>query len=400
MSDSGAVSASVQTSQSEAVHVMPSTLRTLQIGDDWIDDRAGGLQRYYSELLAHLPETGTEYTGLVAGSETVAQTTHGKVIGFAPPSAPLLKRLIACRLAGQKIGPFDLIVTHFALYGLPWLDRLRSAPSVGHFHGPWAGESGIDGANRPNVALKTAIESQVYQRARRLIVLSQSFRDELVRRFHIDEDLIQIVPGGIDTRRFNTVLSRTAAREKLGWPQDRFIVLSVRRQVPRMGLENLIDAARRVVAEAPDALFLIGGSGPLGPELAKRVREHGLEEHVRLLGRIPDDDLPAAYRAADMSLVPSQALEGFGLITLESLASGTPVVVTPVGGLPETVGPFAPQCVLADSSTEEMAAVLVAIVRGERRLPDSASCREYAVEGFSWPRIARRIRAVYDEART
>jgi glycosyltransferase involved in cell wall biosynthesis len=165
-----------------------------------------------------------------------------------------------------------------------------------------------------------------------------------------------------------------------------------------MGLETLIDAAKLLVDQCPDALVLLGGTGPIADDLQTRIVELGLAENVRRLGRIADADLPLAYRAADMTVVPSQSLEGFGLITLESLASGTPVYVTPIGGLPEIVEPFAPQCIFADTSAEEIAKVLMEVIRGERPIPSDEACRSFASQNFSWPLIVERVRAVYDEA--
>ena len=123
-----------------------------------------------------------------------------------------------------------------------------------------------------------------------------------------------------------------------------------------------------------------------------------MADNVRRLGRISDVDLPLAYRAADVTVVPSQSLEGFGLITLESLASGTPVYVTPIGGLPEIVEPFAPQCIFANTSATEMAKVLIETLRGERPTPSDEACRAFSSQNFSWPHIVKRVRAVYDEA--
>jgi len=82
----------------------------------------------------------------------------------------------------------------------------------------------------------------------------------------------------------------------------------------------------------PNAILLIGGKGPLRGELEERIADYGLSNKVRLLGFIPDHELVSYYQAADLFVVPSQALEGFGLITVEALASGLPVMATPVGG--------------------------------------------------------------------
>ncbi len=380
---------------------MNTTMRTLQIGDDWVGEKLGGLGRVYYELLRSLPGTGTAVQGLVVGSPDVTSSTDGRVVAFARADATLLTRLLQLRrqvllqLDAKKI---DLIVCHFALYGFPIADRLRSMPTVVHFQGPWAGESDVEGAAALASRCKALMERTVYSRADRLIVLSEAFQMELSRRYRIPEERIRVVPAGIDAERFNTELSRSAARERLGWSNERPILLSVRRLVRRMGLETLIDAMKSVVAQQPDVLLLLGGSGPIAAELEQRIVELGLQQHVRLLGRIDDADLPLAYRAADLTVVPTQSLEGFGLITLESLASGTPVFVTPIGGLPEVVRPFAPQCVFEDASCDAMAATLMEALRGERELPSARACRAYAVEGFAWPRIAARVRTVYDEA--
>jgi glycosyltransferase involved in cell wall biosynthesis len=376
-------------------------IRTLQIGDEWLSDREGGLARYYFELLRHLHEDRATATGLVVGSEGVAAETHGQVTAFARADDSLKNRWLALRRAAMpslRAGQIDLIACHFSLYGLPLLDRLVSTPTVVHFHGPWAAESGVEGAAGWNERSRAMIEGLVYGRARRLIVLSDAFRQELVRRYRVPEDRVRVVPGGVDLERFNNCLSRREARERLGWPTDRQILLTVRRQVRRMGLEDLIDAVDALRTAHPDLLLLLGGSGPISGALRERIAEKGLENNVRLLGRVPDADLPLAYRATDMSVVPTQSLEGFGLIVLESLAAGTPVLATPVGGLPEILRPFAPQCVFADTSTRAITERIGDMLGGHLDIPSEAKCRAYAVENFSWNAIAGRVVDVYEDA--
>lgn len=374
-------------------------LRTLQLGNDWFGERQGGLNRVFSELLKHLPDAGVQVRGLVAGSSRVEQITDGKVIGFASAGAPLLSRLYHARKAALQVlreEKPDLIVSHFALYTFPILDQLRKVPTVIHFHGPWAAEGDVEGSTSLSSKAQAFMERAVYARGRRIVVLSQAFRQELLS-YGIPEDQIRVVPAGVDTDLFNDKLTRAQARTLLGWPTDRPIVLSVRRQVRRMGLENLIDAVIDVRKQVPDVLVLLGGTGPLMGELRDRIASHGLEHNVRQLGRIEDENLPTAYRAADLSVVPTQALEGFGMITLESLASGTPALVTPVGGLPEVILPFAPECVFAGTSAAVIAATLSDFLTGRSTLPADEACRHYATANFSWPVVTRRIREVYED---
>jgi glycosyltransferase involved in cell wall biosynthesis len=165
-----------------------------------------------------------------------------------------------------------------------------------------------------------------------------------------------------------------------------------------MGIENLISAISEVRRQVPEVLLLIAGKGALSGELEEQVRSLGLEDNVRLLGFVPDEDLPIAYRAADLSIVPTVALEGFGLIAVESLAAGTPVLVTPVGGLPEVVRDLSADLMLPGSGTGDLVEGLVAALRGELALPDSEACRSYARARYDWPVIAARTREVYAEA--
>lgn len=375
-------------------------MRTLQIGDEWPTERAGGLNSYYCELIRHLAATGTEVKGLVVGSGNINALTQGQVAAFAKAEDSLSSRILAARaaaMAALRHESIDLIASHFALYAMPILDQLGSTPTVVHFHGPWAAESSAEGATSFGIRAKRMLEKMVYSRADRVIVLSQAFSKELSRSFGIPEQRIRVVPGGVDLDRFNVCLSRTEARKQLGWPLDRPILLSVRRQVHRMGLEHLLESIARLVPQHPDVLLLLGGTGPLAPDLDKLILERKLEHHVQRLGRVADDLLPLAYRAADLSVVPSQALEGFGLITLESLASGTPVFVTPVGGLPEILRSFAPQCIFEGTGVAHITAGLSEAL-SSRQVPSESACRSYCEDNFSWTRIAKLVRAVYDEA--
>jgi glycosyltransferase involved in cell wall biosynthesis len=122
-----------------------------------------------------------------------------------------------------------------------------------------------------------------------------------------------------------------------------------------------------------------------------------LEQHVRFLGFLPDDSLPLAFRAADVNVVPSIQLEGFGLTAAESLAAGTPSMVTPVGGLPEVVADLSADLVFRSSEVVDLVDGLAAVLRGDRRLPDGAACRCYAIDRFNVRRAAERTAAVYRE---
>jgi glycosyltransferase involved in cell wall biosynthesis len=354
----------------------------------------------YAGLLRAMTSRGVRVRGVVAGDPAVAGAVPANLSFFERLDAPVARRLSACRREAKSVlraFETDVVAAHFALYALPVLDLLRDRRFVVHFHGPWANESRAETQRGVGVAAKRAIEAFVYRRADRCIVLSRAFAEILAREYRVAAERIRVVPGGVDAGRYASAESRAAARDAMQLPSDRPLIVSVRRLVHRVGLEGLIDAMTIVRRRVPEALLLIAGTGPLASELAARVAGLGLEQHVRLLGFVPETQLPRLYRACQVSVVPSVALEGFGLTTIESLAAGTPVLVTPVGGLPETVHELEPGLVLAGCDAAAIADGLTQALTGGRRLPDLDACTRYARTYFDWPVVASRVLGVYGE---
>lgn len=365
----------------------------------WFGEEPGGLNRMYAGLLAGLQGTGASVRGLVAGSASA--DSPDKLVFFAQRGDSVWRRLKACRAAVSdtlRADGAEVVAAHFAPYALPLLDLLGPLPFVFHFHGPWAGESRAEGDGPLSVAMKRSIERRVYSRADRFVVLSEAFASILHHEYGVPHERIFVVPGGVDADRYMVTATRQAARERLGLPQDRPLIVSVRRLIRRVGLESLIDAMREVRRSVADALLLIAGRGPLAGELEARIAGQGLADHARLLGFVPESELPWLYRAADLSVVPSMSLEGFGLPTIESLAAGTPVVVTPVGGLPETVLELDPVLVTANCSAPAIADTLSFVLRDLGGLPETETCVRFVRENFDWPVIARKVLSVYEQS--
>ena len=375
-------------------------LASLHVGMGWHDEQPGGLNRMVANLLRHLPDVRVSAQALVAGSADVERLSHGRARAFARHSDPLPLRVIragaAIRASVRSTKP-DVVALHFALFGLLGGRAFRRTPLVVHFHGPWAHEGVVEGGSRRAVAAKLWVEKSAYRPASRFITLSEAFAQVLERQYGVDRAMVRVVPGGVDTERFEPSLPRAQARHRLGLPLQRPIVLAVRRLTRRMGLQDLVTAFATVRQRVPDALLVIAGSGPLFATLAAQIGELGLDDHVRLLGRVPDGQLPSLYRAADLSIVPSTALEGFGLTTVESLASGTPVLVAPVGGLPEVVSELSESLILPEMGAAAMAERLADALLSPSSLPSPDECVTYARRRFAWPVIARQVRSVYSE---
>lgn len=376
-------------------------LRTLQLGLHWHPEYAGGLNRVYYDCIKYLPQVGIDINGLVAGSTTVIQDSQGLVQAFASPSASLWHRWQSLRLNFSQLleeNDYDLIASHFALYTFPVLDQLGDRPLVIHFHGPWASESRVEGSKLFTTWLKKNLEQITYRRATKFIVLSEAFRSILHQEYGIPLKCIHIVPGGVEVEDFNIPLSPIEAQTKLGWPKDRLIIFTLRRLEKRMGLENLISAIAQIRRQYPDILLLIAGKGTLKDNLNKQIEDLDLVNHVRLLGYLPEQNLAFAYRAANFSVVPTVALEGFGLIIIESLATGTPVLGTPVGGIPEILQPLSKDLLFESYSTQHLAQGIIEVLSGQRQLPSRLACQAYVKENYAWPAIAQQIKSVYQKA--
>jgi glycosyltransferase involved in cell wall biosynthesis len=371
----------------------------LQIGKGWFPEEPGGLNRYFYDCCQALPTVGVTVHGLVAGSDRPTQESQGQVQTFATAKDSLLNRWLGARrwMAQQAQLP-SLVTSHFALYTLPILTQLGDRPLVMHFHGPWALEGQAEGGNAFGTRVKQWLEQTCYRRATVFIVLSYAFRDILHQHYGIPLQQIQVVPGGVHLDTFDTGLSRAQARDKLGWDRDRPTLVVVRRLAKRMGLENLIQAIAEVRPRHPDLKVNIAGKGALKDSLQQQIDDLGLTQQVTLLGYVPDEYLPLIYRAADLSMVPTLSLEGFGLIVVESLAAGTPVLGTPIGGIPEILRPFSPDLVLDGSTPEQLARGIAEALDGTRSLPSDTDCQRYVAENFAWPIIAQRLKTIYAHA--
>ena len=186
----------------------------------------------------------------------------------------------------------------------------------------------------------------------------------------------EIVPGGVDLERFPLKPERPRHAPPA--------ILTVRNLVRRMGLDALIDAAILLKESGIDFELGIGGEGPLNQELRNLARPLGAA--CRFLGRIPEEKLPEYYRAADLFVLPTAAIEGFGLVILEAFASGTPVLGTPIGAIPELVGLQGEGYLSTGITAPEIAdAIRHFLTRPD---PVSTSALRQIAEDYSWSRRA------------
>ena len=197
--------------------------------------------------------------------------------------------------------------------------------------------------NIPLVASqRLAVEKEVLETAERIVATSPQEREHM-RTLVSQKGIIDIIPCGTDVRQFGSI-GKTAARAELGIAPDTKIVLYVGRFDPRKGIETLVRAVRESKFYESKKIQLIigGGSIPGNSDGRERdrieaiVKELGMVECTSFPGCLSRDILPAYYAAADVCVVPSH-YEPFGLVAIEAMSSGTPVIASDVGGLQFTV---------------------------------------------------------------
>ena len=307
----------------------------------------------------------------------------------------------------------DVLLIHQALPGLAVSGCLPGVPSV--YTCLSLAHEEFDTRNRPPAGLggalwhrcqslaRRTIERAALTRARRVIVLSDFMRRRIAECHRVAAERMLLVPAGVDTRIFSPIPDYRSSRPALGLTREQFVLFTVRNLVPRMGLDTLLCAMVRVRQTIPHVQLLIGGCGPLRSELEAQVKALDLEGCVRFLGFVPEDALPDYYRAADLFVLPTAQLEGFGLVTIEALASGTPVLGTPVGATDEILGRLDASLLTAGPDAESMATGVEVLHRRftadpEARARLAEAGRALALRDYTWSRHCEQIEAALQQA--
>ncbi len=195
-----------------------------------------------------------------------------------------------------------------------------------------------------------------------------------------------VVGGGVDTDVFSPAIDREALRNRLGVTPTQKLLVSARRLIGRMGLEMLLSAFNQLHKRDPCARLVIIGDGELRQTLEAQRDRLGLASSVQFIGRVSDVALRDWYRAADIFVLPTIAYEGFGMVTAEALACGTPVVGTSVGATGEILKPLDEDLLATEASASSLLSAIERIAASTGPA-FRASCYHYAREHLSWERV-------------
>jgi D-inositol-3-phosphate glycosyltransferase len=299
---------------------------------------------------------------------------------------------------------YPLVHTNYWLSGLVGMriKKKQAIQQVHTYHSLGAVKYQAMGALNPMAQKRLQVEQLLLEQADRIIATSPQ-EQEHMRTLVSELGNIDIIPCGTDTQAFRRI-SRADARQQLGIPLHQPMVLYVGRFDPRKGIETAIRAMLNLSPAPSDPapnLYIVGGSDPKQADGLERqriealVQELGIQETTHFVGRVGHDRLPLYYTAADVCVIPSH-YEPFGLVAIEAMACGTPVVASDVGGLkfsivPEETGLLVPP--------QDIAAFTAAI---DRVLQDdlwAQKARRQAVlrvqQNFSWAGVAGQLSDLY-----
>lgn len=386
----------------------------------------GGAERVLREQALGLARRGHEVAAVVRApaGDPRPQVAVGSVEErrYRAPRGNALRFVLASY--GGAVGQMDAVgggprwdaaIVHQALAGLGPILRRRDrvgawvyvCHSLAHeeYLSRTAVEPGMAAGMRRSVNARMRLwcERAVLHRCDRIVVLSDFMKERVLRTHGIAAAAVQVVPGAVDVQRFQPAADVRALRERLKLPPGKRVLFALRNLVPRMGLENLVRALAMLRRGRQDVLLVIGGEGPLRPSLQRVIGELNLADAVQLLGFVAEEDLPRYYQAADLVVMPTVELEGFGLVTVEALACGTPVVGTPVGAIPEVLTKVDPRLVAEGCDPASLAAALERTLGGLQQPGEAARlagrARELVLAEYHWDRHMDKIEAVLEEAR-
>jgi D-inositol-3-phosphate glycosyltransferase len=376
--------------------------------------KAGGLNVYVLELAKHLAGQGCsidiftratnpqtpEVTQLAPGLRAI-HLHAGPARSLGPES--LYKHLDKfetalvefCERDGTE---YDIVHSHYWLSGLVG-ERLKQrwqVPHVTMFH--TLGEI----KNRASLSehetdLRIDSESLIIRGADRVICATEIERAAIGRLYAADADKITVIPLGVDVERFRPA-GKDIARAALGLEDER-VILFVGRIEPLKGVDILINAAAIIESDVDCTVLIVGGDSSSKAQVEKLrslAREKGIEHRVAFVGAVDHEKLPLYYNAADVCVVPSH-YESFGLVAIEAMASGVPVVASRVGGLTDTVKHGETGYLIPWLCPEPFAERIELLLENEPLRRNLGEAAREAVGRYRWENVAGAVLAVYNE---
>ena len=363
-------------------------VRTLVVTND-LPPRTGGIQTFLHEVLRRQdPQDIVVFGPRQIGGEAFDRSAGYEIHRHDGPIIPtpwVAKRaaeVAAISGASQVMLGAGMPNAHL----IPFLRRLGLPTALVITHGNEAGWAQLPGGRALVYPLNGA----------RNVTYLGPFTHQILRKYVKPASRLHRLPPGVDTARFHPENGGKELRQRLGI-DDRFVIGTVTRLVPRKGVDLLIQALPFVRRAVPDAALLVAGDGPRRGELEQLAVSLGVADHVVFLGAPSDAELPAVYDAMDLFALPTHTrkfgvdVEGLGIVFLEASASGVPVLVGASGGSVDAVR-SGETGRLIDTDSQSIAANIVELARDDSmREGMGRAARQWMIDEWQWSDRAARV---------
>jgi len=393
-------------------------MRILMLSWEYPPRIIGGIARHVDELSKALARTGMEVDVITADHPGAPEREEiavgdGKVTVIRSWPSPVDPLDFVCEIHQLDFGltqaavweivnggrAYDLVHAHdwLVAFAARTLRLGAGLPLVATIHATESGRQG--GLSTPMQHYIHSVEWLLTYDAWRVICCSQTMAAEVESALQVPRDKVRVIPNGVDPARLHPHAAPDDLRDfRRRWALDgERIVFFVGRLVREKGLEVLIDAMPEVLAAHPEAKLVVAGGGWWG-HLAERAAQRGLRDKVAFAGFVSEEDLRRFYAVADAAVFPS-LYEPFGIVALEAMAAGVPVVVSDIGGFREVVR-HGETGIHTWANNPGSLAWGIRQVLSDRALAERlwTEARREVEERFGWAAIAEQTAALYTEA--
>lgn len=321
--------------------------------------------------------------GLGYASFAFSSTLYGHLFARSPDVLIATSPQLLCGLAGRAISSLRRVPFVFEVRDL-WPESIVAVGALPEGH--------------PAIKALTKVEEHLYRAAKRIVVVTDAFRDKLVAR-GFPESTISVIKNGADLTRFVPTARETRLRAELGY-NDKFVLAYVGTHGMAHGLDAVLNVAKNL-KESPRFAFLFVGEGAERARLEQRARDEGLA-HVRFLGALPRERMNEVYATADLCLVPLRKTELFTTVIpskiFEIMAMQRPLLLSVDGEARQIVeassgGEFVPP-----EDVKQMTEAIVRLSGEEAKLAEMGRCgREYVTKEYDRAVLADRYLSILSD---
>ncbi|WP_424355715.1 glycosyltransferase family 4 protein [Methanobacterium sp. MBAC-LM] len=313
-------------------------------------------------------------------------------IASANLSFKILYKPLSCKI--------DIAHAH---YNMPYSDysalryaKKNKVPFVVTYHADAQESGGNPIRNWAQMIYNRSLLKNVLNGADVIIATSKSYIDE--SKFLGDyRDKIEVIPNGINLEEFDIKLGKEECRDKLGLPHDKKIILFFGNIVAYKGPHILLKAFSKVKNQFKDVKLVFAGRGEMQGELTKLAAELGIKNDIMFTGYVDEGLKPFYYKCADIFCLPSITMaEAFGIVNLEAMACGIPVISSKLGGIPDVVVDRETGLLVNPEDEESLAESLMFLLENEDIARKMGNNGKKKVEEYSWKKIAEKTQGIYE----